>query len=429
MKKYDLARGQTLPLVGIAVLALVGVTGFATDVGYHQYRQRIQQTATDSAALAAGAQFGGSFVAAAQQDARSNGFTDGTSGGSCTPSATVTCVVVSKPPVSPDAYAGAANAVEVVITAPSATFFEKVFGINSVPISTKAVAIRVNETVNQCLIQLSVSGGANFNNGALNAPKCGVSFNGPTNFHNAPVNVAALDCASTCSNLGAGSTTATAVAPVSDPCPAISYCAYLADSSTKPTCSGGAPAITSTKTTATLSPGCYSTGATINDKSVVFSCGIYVITGSLVIQPTGNAKTFSPNNVTQSCSAPGGVTLYLGSGGSLVFKDVNVNLAAPTSGDFSQYAAGEQNVLIYQVPGNTSTVNFQSVQCTTCSTTLTGMIYAPSANLNDNASVQSSTGSGVLVIVGTLNFNGGFNGLFGAPGGGSITIQTAVLGE
>jgi len=108
---------------------------------------------------------------------------------------------------------------------------------------------------------------------------------------------------------------------------------------------------------------------------------------------------------------------------------VNVTLSAPTSGDFTQYTGGEQNALVYQVPGNTNTINFSSVKCTTCTTNLSGMFYAPSANLNDNASSQTSSGTGVLVIVGSANFNGGFSGLFGAAGHGNTTIQTAVLGE
>ncbi len=428
MNKYTDQRGQILPLAGMSALVLMGAIGFAVDVGYHQYRQRVQQTATDSAALAAGSQFGGSYVAAALQDAQSNGYTDGSSGGSCTPTPTVTCVVVSKPPVAPDAFAGQANAVEVVITAPNSTFFEKVFGVTNVYISTKAVALLVPETVNQCLVQLSVNGGANFNNGALNAPNCGVTFNGPTDFHNAPVIVADLDCASTCSNIGSGSTSQTTVAPASDPCPAITYCAYLSDASTKPTCSGPSPTIPNpTSGPVILQPGCYSSGATIQDKDVKFTCGLYVIQGAFNIQPTGSGS--AGNNVTQSCSPPGGVTLYVDAGGSLTFKDVNVTLSAPTSGDFTQYTGGEQNALVYQVPGNTNTINFSSVKCTTCSTNLSGMFYAPSANLNDNASSQTSSGSGVLVIVGSANFNGGFSGLFGAAGQGNTTIQTAVLGE
>lgn len=426
MKKHA-QRGQVLPLVGIAILALVAVVGFSVDVGYHQYRQRIQQTATDSAALAAASQFNGSYQAAAWRDAASNGFTDGTTNGTCTPSATVTCVTVSEPPVSPDAFAGQANAVEVTIIAPSATFFEKVFGINNVTISTKAVAILTPEPANTCLLTLSPTQGANFNSGSVNAPNCGLTFDGATNFRAGTIDAAAIDCASTCSNGTYTGASPTTVAPVGDPCGGISFCSYLSGSKTRPTCTGTAPSIPKTNPVV-VQPGCYPSGFTIHNSDVQLTCGLYVIQGTVDIEPNGSGVP-GKNSVTQTCSPPGGVTLYVDTGGALTFKDVNVNLAAPTSGDYTEYSAGEQNALVYQVPGNTNSVNFQSVKCTTCNISLTGMLYAPSANLNYNASSGTSNGSGILVIANTANFNGGFAGLFGAPGAGNLTIQTAVLGE
>ena len=193
--KLKAPRGQVLPLVAISLIVLLGAAGFAVDVGYHQYRQRIQQTATDSAALAGAKELLTlNYVKAAQQDAANNGYTDTTNGGTCTPAKV--CVQVSNPPVAPDAFATSPNAneaVEVIIRAPNATFFERLFGFNSVQISTKAVAMLIDEpNGNGCLYVLS--GQANFNGqtggGQVNADGCGLSFNEGANFHAATVDAA-----------------------------------------------------------------------------------------------------------------------------------------------------------------------------------------------------------------------------------------------
>jgi hypothetical protein len=107
----------------------------------------------------------------------------------------------------------------------------------------------------------------------------------------------------------------------------------------------------------------------------------------------------------------------------------NIKLAAPTTGDYAQYGSGEQNVLIYQAPGNTNTVNMASATCAGCQSFFTGMIYAPSANLNYNQYTTTTQGS-VLIIVGTLNANGGVNSIFNAPGPpGTFSVQVPYLGE
>ena len=43
--------GQTLPLVALWLMVLMGFGGLAVDVGYWEYQQREQQSATDAAAI------------------------------------------------------------------------------------------------------------------------------------------------------------------------------------------------------------------------------------------------------------------------------------------------------------------------------------------------------------------------------------------
>src|SRR6185437_15813541 len=115
MRKHALERGQTLPIVAVAALLLTAMAGFGADVGYHQYQQRIQQTATDSAALAAAAELNlGDYKTAGQNDATKNGFTAG--------AGAVTLVSIGTPQPS-DPYNGDSSAVEADITATYPTFF------------------------------------------------------------------------------------------------------------------------------------------------------------------------------------------------------------------------------------------------------------------------------------------------------------------
>jgi hypothetical protein len=110
-----------------------------------------------------------------------------------------------------------------------------------------------------------------------------------------------------------------------------------------------------------------------------------------------------------------------------------INLSAPTTGDYATFSAGEQNVLIYQNPADTNTLNFQSAGPTcglaSCNSLFSGMIYAPNSTLNYNQFNSTNTGA-VLIIVGTLNANGGVNSVFAGPGGPSgYTVTVPILGE
>jgi hypothetical protein len=395
----------------------------------------MQQTATDSAALAGAKERPlGDWSNAAKQDATNNGFTDNSGQSTCPtdPAVGTVCVNVFSPPQAGDAFSGDSNAVEVDITVSHPTFFEKVFGINKAPVTTKAVATLKNVPSNNCLYVLN--GPANFNGATVNTSNCGLVFNDGIGPNNATITAAEVECPSVtaCTNPHTTYTSATPqpAAPASDPCSAISFCAHMANP--PPTCTSYNSVSVSQPTTVpvVIQPGCYSGINVKKATNVVFTCGLYVITGGLDASPTGGSNA-APNNITQSCGTggPSGVTLYIGAGGSINLGNDNINLSAPTTGDYSMPTAGEQNVLIYQIPGNTSTVNMSSATCAGCQSFFQGMIYAPAANLNYNQFTSTTQGN-VLIIAGTLNANGSISGFFNAPGGPpNITIQVPVLGE
>jgi hypothetical protein len=114
-------------------------------------------------------------------------------------------------------------------------------------------------------------------------------------------------------------------------------------------------------------------------------------------------------------------------GGSIVMNNDIITLNAPTSGDYTAYTAGEQNVLIYNA--GTGNITMQSASCQTgCNSLFSGMLYTPNSTLNYNQYSTTNTGA-VLIIVGTLNANGGINNIIGPGGQGPYTISVPTLGE
>ena len=429
-------RGQIMPLVGVVLTLLMGLAGFAVDVGYHQYQQRAQQTATDSAALAGAEELlSGNFTAAARNDAAMNGFTDNAGAQGCPVNAKVgtVCVEVHNPPQTGDALSGNTSAVEVDITVYHPTFFEQVFGVSNVPITTKAVASLKSKSGSGCIYTLDQSTSANFNGttggGSISAPNCGLVLDGGANFNNATVNVASISCSATCSNGTFTGAKPQTVAPAGDPCPQITSCAYLEQN--PPTCSyaQSAPAPDAFGNV-TIPSGCYngfSYHNTSNSPNLNVSlCGLYTITNTADISSNGNGAPPISIHETAGCS---GVTFYVTGNGSINFRNANMTLNAPTSGDYSQYVAGEQNMLFYQDPKDTNTANMQSATCLLCSSSISGMMYFPSSNLNYTKAGTSLSGNGTLIVSYDLNCNGCLASAFPAPAEGLSQNHVAVLDE
>jgi uncharacterized membrane protein len=162
-------RGQIIPLVAVFLTMLLGAAALAVDVGYLRYQQRIEQTAADSAAVAGATelQYGDTaFATAARTDSAANGFTN--NGG------TIVVTVNNPPATGPNA--GKANAVEVIVTAKYATFFENVFKMSLATVSSRAVVVNVNRT-DECFYLLG-TGSSNIDSDTLTSTTCGLSSNG-----------------------------------------------------------------------------------------------------------------------------------------------------------------------------------------------------------------------------------------------------------
>jgi Flp pilus assembly protein TadG len=379
-------RGQILPFVALLLVVLLGFAALAADVGYLRYQQRIQQSATDSAALAGAAEllYGTDYRAAAKADAARNGFADGVNGVTVTP---------TNPPATGN-YTADTGAVQVTITSTRSAFFMKVLGRSMARIATKAVATGSIANNDTCLYLLNPSGNGNLNGSTFNGPDCGVVLNtNGANLNNATFDAASIEYSGSAPNINGASFPKATPRPAiaaSDPCLQIPGCAYLTNNPPSTT-----PCTHPPISNGYASAGCY--GAGTDWRSVTnLNSGVYIINGDV------NA---SKANITGN-----GVTIYFTSNGSMNLDKATLNLSAMTTGS----TAG---VLFYSK--NTSAPNFNQ-----STNSFTGVVYFPNANVNYN-----KAGGGYQVLIfGGANFNKNSMNFTGASTGGSY-IHNAVLVE
>jgi Putative Flp pilus-assembly TadE/G-like len=129
--------GQILPLVGIAMVVLIGFASMAVDIGLLYSTRRRMQTAADAAAIAGASALldDQNYQQAAYDVATLNGFTTGQSNTTVTagpPSA-------SDPNLNLTSYS-TANYVEVDITQNVPTYFLRVLGYQSMKVGARAIA-------------------------------------------------------------------------------------------------------------------------------------------------------------------------------------------------------------------------------------------------------------------------------------------------
>ncbi|GAC1616093.1 MAG: pilus assembly protein TadG-related protein [Candidatus Elarobacter sp.] len=389
MKRPMGSRGQVLPLVGLSATILLGAAALAIDVGYLRYQQRIQQSATDSAAIAGASEliYRGNAATAAKSDSSTNGFTDDGSN---------VIVTMNNPPAS-GPYGATANAVEVLIRKKNALFFAGVFGTSPQWVQTRAVA-RVTNNSNICIFALSgditLRGGGG---GGINAPTCGLITNGNLTV-TGQANVNALTVGYVGSSPGGGSyplgQPMRAVA-ASDPCSTYPGCAYLSSLKGEQLQTGCMP---QSPLPDPIPPGEYCQPLSLSG-TVNFSPGLFVLDQGM---SAGGQATLSGT----------GVTLY-NRGGLTLSGNVSVNITAPTSGN----SAG---VVYYQPPANTSRFTINGRAGTD---NFAGAVYLPAGTMTLNGNVPNIT----FLVAASITMNGG--GMSAGPSTMYLGLPHAVLAE
>jgi Putative Flp pilus-assembly TadE/G-like len=392
--KRNAEAGHVLPLVALALAALMGFGGLAADVGYWRYQERQQQSATDAAAIGGAQQLlrstcPNSSIAqtAAQQDAADNNFSNGPN----------VAVAISNPPSS-GAFSGDPCAVMAQITTNNVpVFLTRIFGRSFVTTTTKAVARIVNNNDN-CVYLLSTSSQTNFNGASVNAPGCSIAINDTANFNGASITAPEIGYAGGTPNEN-GATFPMAspakIPPVADPCPEILGCAALA---------AGAPPVGNCTSFngngfhGALPAGCYSS-LNLNGATVTMS-GTYELSGN---------SNFNGATMTGS-----GVTFYVPATGTAPnFNGASVSFTPPTSGPYT-------GVLYYQVPSNSTGPNFNGTN-----NDLSGLIYCPACSVNFNG----ARGGYLVLVFGSANFNGGTAKDFATPPAGQTLVRNVVLAQ
>jgi len=387
--------GQVLPLIAVSLAVLLGFAGLAVDVGYLEYQQQQQQTATDAAALG-GAQSlarsncssGTAAESAAAMDATNNGYSTG---------GNVFVTPISPPSSGP--YAGNACAVSVQIqTLHVANFFSKLFGYpTGMTESTQATA-DASAMGGACIYLLSSSSWSSFNNPTVNSPGCAIAINYSADFDGGTIAAPSIGYVSPPNYGGTTFTLATpaAMLPVADPCPEIPGCEYL---TANPPSTSGCSGYNDNGGNQTLQPGCYSYMNLDPPGTVTMAPGLYIINGPI-----------NDNGVNLQGS---GVTIYITSNGSGPnFDNKTVNLSPPTSGNYT-------GVLLYQVSGNSSSINFNDP-----SATLSGLLYAPSST---SVNFDTAPGNYMVLVFGSMNFNNNSAYDFATPSPGQSLVKKAVL--
>lgn len=408
MARGEKQAGQALVFSAFLLTALLGFMGLGIDVAQLRVVQREAQLAADSAAIAGSAELlYGDVTTGAQGDAALNGFTNGTGG------ATVT---VNNPPLT-GPHTGNAKYVEVIVAQSQPTFFAKIFGITSEPVSARAVATQTSGPACIYALDPSASNSYNASGGAVIKAQCGLVVDS----NNADAYVDSGGACSDFTSIGIvggiqQNMCSTPASPTTGIIPDPNPLAYL----NSETPSVGACNYTnfnkSGSNSSTTSQGVYCGGITVSGGyTLTLNPGTYILNGGGLNISGGS--TLSGNgvmfyNTSSSGHSFGSIQL---SGGN------NTTLYAPTTGEYA-------GILIFQDPTASSSVTNAVSGGTT--SIIQGALYFPTQTLNYSGGSSTSAAYTIVVadkinISGSANFGDNYTSL---PGGVS-PIANAVLVE
>jgi Flp pilus assembly protein TadG len=409
-------RGYTLVFVALGLTVLLGCVGLSFDVGNLEYTQRRMQTAADAAAQSGAHEIQrgdpSGAVTAAQNDATSDGFANGTNN---------ITVTVNNPPQT-GYYVGSSTAVEAIITQSVPTLFMGLLNKKSVTVYARAVSAQVSSS--NCVFALdgSASDALQATNDAQVTINCGVVVDSTSSSAlyatgSAQINATGVTVVggySTNNNGKISPTPITGVIPMADPlayeqAPTVGSCTYT--NYPNPGSMGGQ--------TVTLSQGTYCNGINIaNGMTGKLNPGLYIISG-------GGLNIAGGSTVTGT-----GVTFYITKGNGYSFAPVvinngtNVTFTAPTSGSYAGLLFFQDRTI---TTSNTSNSVTQFAGGTTMN--LTGALYFPGTQL-DISNGTNASDAYTIIVADTISLEGGmtFNGNYSSLNG-IAPITVATLGE
>jgi hypothetical protein len=408
--KFNKQSGQVLIGTAVAMVVLAGFAGLAIDMGTLRYQKRLQQTAADSAAIA-GAQnleFGSGVMVGAQGAAAQNGYTDNNSGAGCV-NAAVGCISVAVnalgttggPSTGP--HAGDPKYVEAIVTMIQPTYFMKIFGVNSQPITARAVATNIyGGTATNCLYTLgpptnAIIGIDATGNAQILAPKCGIGDNGnlDTTGNSYTIKANTISVAGQCLGSHCGSPDTQCTFYASNTCPqsSLNHASGTSDPFTgivppaqpgpSPSCpaTGACDYVSDSGSTATIQPGTYNSITIGKNSNITMAPGIYYINGDA---STGGLNFNGGGTLTGGGPNVDGVMFYFTNGSSINKavgggNNADLNLYPLSASQSATYAGNDSytGLLFYQNPADTTVAYFGGDN----NSTYNGTIYMPAATI------------------------------------------------
>jgi hypothetical protein len=406
--------------VSLALVALMGISALAVDVGHLWTTRRLMQNAADAAAMAGADEvaIGGSksqVVAAARAASAQNGFTDDSR---TFASSSEVSVAVYQPPQS-GPYATSPNAVQVIVSQTQPTYFIRVLGWQNVPVSTLAVGVTVSG--GSCVYVLNPTG-----SGAMTVTGTSTLNSACGTYDNSNSSSALIVSGGgtiqapfvgvvggTTVNGGGSTPPSTGIAAFGDPL------AWVAQP-TAGTCNSYPGQNIGSSTI--LYPGLYCGGLKINaGANVTFMPGTYIINGGgLTILAgatvTGSSVTFFFTGQNKSSSSPSSY------GGVQIAGSASVNLSAPCKSS----SGGIEGMLFFQdramTNGTGSVINGGSTSY------FSGALYFPTTSLSYSGS--SGSNQYTLIVADTLTVAGtaSINNNYSCLSNGSL-IKNAALAQ
>ena len=407
--------GQALVLVAVAMAVILGFAGLVIDVGQLHYTRSRLQAAADAAAVSGALEIaycGGTSNCSAMQIAAQkalveNGLTGSTLVTQCVTGAGsgLTLIVNNGPcaagSIANDPNYGNTNYVEVLVSEPQPTYFIRVLGITSTRLTARAEASIGNFPF--CVDTLGSSGTTFQSNGGTLTASCGIlvnstgspafAANGGTITASA-ISISGGDQISGASVSPAPTTHAPGLPnPLSSvPVPTVGSCTFSS--------------VLTVTSNATLNPGNYCGGVTLNSGAAVFNPGLYTFGGS-GLQVNGGSVSGN------------GVTLYFQAGSATFNGTNNINLVAPTTGTYA-------GILFLQNPSDASSATINGG----AGSVFQGALYFPDAKVQLNG---GNVAAYTLVVSQSVLQNGGSfsigNDYSSLPGGSPAKGVTAVLAE
>ncbi|HVA81456.1 MAG TPA: pilus assembly protein TadG-related protein [Candidatus Binataceae bacterium] len=401
-------------VVTLVMVALLTFAGLAVDVGFFMNQRRTAQTAADSAAVAAARELQANdtaeVVAAADLNASMNGFTNGTNG--------VTVTVNQGSAITDPNFANKPGVVQVIVQRDVPTYFLRVIGLTTVPVSAAAISGQSNGPACVYAMDQTASGAFQANGSLDYNSDCGIIVNSSSGTAltvngSGTVNTSGIGVVGGMKQSSATFTPApvTGISHVADPLaylqfPPVGSCTAA---NTNFTYNGGGTVI--------LNPGTYCGGISVSKSSnVILNPGNYIIDGGGIT--VDGTSTLNGNGVTifntaDSTYRYGGITINGSSSESLT---------APTTGPYA-------GILFFQdraITGATAATNGNTFNGSSTQV-YQGALYFPTTALTYNGAASAQY---TILVADTIGINGSAtigDNYTSLPGGSPI--KDAVVSE